>query len=443
MSVENSNYGLDRGRIMARKLRENYTRDSGNVELPKREGRNPIVPKAETENDKGGTSGGKNGILDTELDLGLNSTNEQGGNNLFGTYQGGYNYGSFTPSAYTPQAFNPSGDTDKERANLNSALASRPADFDYDQYNRILGMMQEYQGREPFSYDLNADMLYQQYKNQYMQNGQRAMQDTAGQVAALNGGYANSYAQTAGQQAYNTELSKLNNVIPELYQLAYSKYAQEGEEMLKGIELANQAYQQRYGEYQDAMSNWRNDVAQARNAYENQRAFDYNAYQDDLTRQQRQKEFDYQLYSDDITRQQRQQQLDMDNYQTALSMAQQNAGNKTTLDATMQELVRRGVIDEATAQNLSGVYGNMSVAETAPTYKSSDYDYVESKIEGYLESGDSLADYLDAQVEKGWISKADAQNLFNVYYPQTAEYGLDQERKMVKEGKHAAYRYIQ
>lgn len=379
-----------------------------------------------------------------DLQARLQSGGNSGTPNTPAYQSGGYNYGKFTPSAYTPQAFNPSGDTDKERANLNSALASRPADFDYDQYGRILGMMQEYQGREPFSYDLNADMLYQQYKNQYMQNGQRAMQDTIGQVSALNGGYASSYAQTAGQQAYNNELGKLNDVIPELYQLAYSQYVREGDEMLKGIELANDAYKTRYGEYRDAMTDWRNDVAQARNAYENQRAFDYNAYQDDLTRQQRQKEFDYQVYADDIARAQKQQAIDVDNYQTALSMAQQNAGNKTTLDATMRALVDRGVIDEATAQNLSGIYSNVTPASSGAEVKYDTVRKVAEDAQGYLSSADALADFLDNAVAQGRIAQGDADIIFANLYEQAEENAeRAKEEKMVREGKHAAYRYIE
>ena len=79
--------------------------------------------------------------------------------------------------------------------------------------------------------------------------------------------------------------------------------------MLKGIELANDAYKTRYDEYRDAMTDWRNDVARAQSMYEDQR------------------DFDYRVYADDIARAQKQQAIDLDNYQTALSMAQQNAGN--------------------------------------------------------------------------------------------------------------------
>ncbi len=78
---------------------------------------------------------------------------------------------------------------------------------------------------KPWSYDLNADMLYQQYRDQYMQGGRQAMIDTTGQVAqALTGGYGSSYGTTAGNQAYQQYLTQLNSVIPSLYDRAYQRY---------------------------------------------------------------------------------------------------------------------------------------------------------------------------------------------------------------------------
>lgn len=434
MSVENSNYGLDRGRIMAIYRKENLTAD----------GR---ISTAWTKTKRGETP-----IYKPDVDKGLADDNEyikslqdQIADLQERLKNGGGNSGTPKTPAYQPTAI-PSYSPNADRGILDAALASKPQDFDYDQYGRILGMMQEYQGREPFSYDLNADMLYQQYKNQYMRNGQRAMQDTVGQVSALNGGYASSYAQTAGQQAYNNELGKLNDVIPELYQLAYSQYAREGDEMLKGIELANDAYKTRYDEYRDSMTDWRNDVARAQSMYEDQRDFDYNLYRD-------QRNFDYEVYADDLARKQKQQQLDLDNYQTALSYAQQNAGNKSSLDATMSELVRMGVIDESTAQRLSGTYANITPTAEAVKTSLGDYAKVTDMIqEKYLTSAKALQDFLsDTAVKNGWIDDDTAYAIFKEYYPLTPEgeeeewaklSPYERERRMAEKGISAAYRYI-
>ena len=54
--------------------------------------------------------------------------------------------------------------------------------------------LQAYLNREDFQYDVNADALYQQYKDRYVELGKDAMEDTMGQAAALTGGYGSSYA---------------------------------------------------------------------------------------------------------------------------------------------------------------------------------------------------------------------------------------------------------
>lgn len=75
-----------------------------------------------------------------------------------------------------------------------------------------------------FNYDYRDDPSYQQYRQQYVRNGQLAMQDTMGQVAGLTGGYGSSYSQNVGQQAYQGYMNQLNAVVPELYQNAYNRY---------------------------------------------------------------------------------------------------------------------------------------------------------------------------------------------------------------------------
>ena len=93
--------------------------------------------------------------------------------------------------------------------------------------------LQAYLNREDFQYDLNGDALYQQYKDRYMDLGKKAMQDTMGQASALTGGYGSSYAQNVGQQAYNSYMQQLGDVVPELYKLAYDRYQDRGDQLYK------------------------------------------------------------------------------------------------------------------------------------------------------------------------------------------------------------------
>ena len=75
-----------------------------------------------------------------------------------------------------------------------------------------------------FTYDFLNDPMYQQYRSQYMESANRAMKDAMGQAAALTGGYGSSYAQRVGQQAYDRTMQGLNDVIPDLYKVAYQRY---------------------------------------------------------------------------------------------------------------------------------------------------------------------------------------------------------------------------
>lgn len=93
----------------------------------------------------------------------------------------------------------------------------------YSSESQLNNWMKEYENRPDFSYDFNGDAIYQQYKDKFIQQGKMAMEDTMGIASALTGGYGNSYAATVGNQAYQSYLQQLNDVIPELAQMAFNK----------------------------------------------------------------------------------------------------------------------------------------------------------------------------------------------------------------------------
>lgn len=120
--------------------------------------------------------------------------------------------------------------------------------------------------RDKFKYDLNADMLYQQYKNQYMDLGQQAMRDTMGQAAGLTGGYGSTYAQNVGQQAYQSYLQRLNDVAPELYDRAFNTWLNEGNEMVRNYGLLQDRADDEYQKYLNDYNQWAADRAYAQDA---------------------------------------------------------------------------------------------------------------------------------------------------------------------------------
>jgi hypothetical protein len=125
-------------------------------------------------------------------------------------------------------------------------------------------------------------MLYQNAKDQYVQGGRQAMMDTMGQAAMLTGGYGNSYASTAGNQAMQQYLLQLNAMLPEFYDRAAAQYSQQGDDLYNQYGLLLNQDQTAYGRYQDAMTQWNNDLAMAQNTYNNAYAQDYGAFQDTL-----------------------------------------------------------------------------------------------------------------------------------------------------------------
>jgi len=95
-------------------------------------------------------------------------------------------------------------------------------------------------GRHAFSYDPASDPVYNSYAQSYRRRGRLAMRDTMGQAAALTGGYGSSYAQSVGQQQYDSYLQSLGEALPELYGMAWQRYNAEGDALKTAWELASE-----------------------------------------------------------------------------------------------------------------------------------------------------------------------------------------------------------
>lgn len=173
--------------------------------------------------------------------------------------------------------------------------------------------------RKDFSFDLDENALYKQYKDAYTKQGQLAMMDTVGQASAMTGGYGNSYAVSAGQQAYQQNLDKLNDVVPELYQLAMEQYQMEGQNLMDMYGIATNERDFAYGKYQDDIDDY---YAERDFSYgQHQDAVDdwqynnetlYGIYGDAVANEQWQDEFEYQQDRDKVADSQWQQEFDLD-----------------------------------------------------------------------------------------------------------------------------------
>lgn len=193
-----------------------------------------------------------------------------------------FSYGDYQESETVTQA----------RAALDAALAAQPGAYQSKWQSQLDDIIGRILNREAFNYDFNEDALYKQYAEQYQRRGKLAMLDTMGQAAAMTGGYGNSYASTAGNQAYQEYLSQLNEVIPELYGIALDRYQMEGQEMYNQYGLLSDREAQDYGRYQDAYNKWLAEREYAAGRYDTESERDYSKYVDE-------RNFERGVYADD------------------------------------------------------------------------------------------------------------------------------------------------
>ena len=141
--------------------------------------------------------------------------------------------------------------------------------------------MEKLLNRDSFSYSTDSDPLYEQYKKQYSDSAESAMKDTMGRASALTGGYGNSYAQTAGNDAYNREMSKLDDIMPTLYEIAYERYKDEGNAMSDNVSLLRDFDETDYERRRNAARDSADDRDYYAGRYENAYSGDRAAYESD------------------------------------------------------------------------------------------------------------------------------------------------------------------
>nr|DAV35535.1 MAG TPA: hypothetical protein [Caudoviricetes sp.] len=150
--------------------------------------------------------------------------------------------------------------------------------FNYDNqkgYNQALFNLAN---QKRFSYDLSKDTLYNQMKDQYQVMGQQAMADTIGQASAMTGGYGNSYATTAGSQAYQGYMQQLNNNIADLYNLALNTHSAETNRLQNVFNAYSTDRGTKSNEWQGNWNVYNNRFNNLANAYGDSRNYDLNSY---------------------------------------------------------------------------------------------------------------------------------------------------------------------
>lgn len=197
--------------------------------------------------------------------------------------------------AYTQKEYTESDSVKKWREQMEAQMGMKPADYTSKWQSQIDSTMNNILNRKDFQYDVNGDALYQQYKDRYTNLGQQAMMDTMGQAAKLTGGYGNSNAQMVGQQAYQGYLQGLTDKIPELAQLAYQRYAQQGQDLYNQYSLLNSQEQADFNRWNDSYNKWLAERDYSTGRYDTERGYDYGVHRDSVADQQWQAQFDEDL----------------------------------------------------------------------------------------------------------------------------------------------------
>ena len=148
--------------------------------------------------------------------------------------------------------------------------------FNYDNQKSYNQALSNLANQKQFSYDLSKDTLYNQMKDQYQVMGQQAMADTIGQASAMTGGYGNSYATTAGSQAYQGYMQQLNNNIADLYNLALNTHTAETNRLQNVFNAYSTDRGTKNNEWQGNWNVFNNRFSNLANAYS--RNYDLNSY---------------------------------------------------------------------------------------------------------------------------------------------------------------------
>lgn len=218
--------------------------------------------------------------------------------------------------------------------------------------------------REDFSWSKETDPQWSSYKKSYLREGDRATANALAKASAASGGRPSSYAVNAATQAGDYYATKLNDVIPTLYQQAYERYLDEYNMKLKDLNAVNQQEQLDYAKYLDRLGQFNTDRGFAYQNY----ADDYDRLRSQLADVQGQDQIDYARYLDEASRQQTAQDSIRSQVDAILAAGGSPSANLVSESGYSSEYVkaledayRKQEAEKATKKSGSGGGGTMSL----------------------------------------------------------------------------------
>lgn len=158
--------------------------------------------------------------------------------------------------------------------------AQKPAEYQSSYQQKIDTLLDEILGQGAFSYSFDADPLYQQYRDQYSRSARLALQNSMAGAAAATGGYGSSYAASAGSQAYQEQMAAMNEVLPELYDAALSRWTAESNARRSRLEDLTALEKNAQAAYQAQLEDYYTGLDAYTKAAESAYSKDYEAYTD-------------------------------------------------------------------------------------------------------------------------------------------------------------------
>lgn len=329
---------------------------------------------------------------------------------------------------YQYSKFNPSDRTQDYADRLEELEHNKPGDYNSKYQGQIDSLIDSILNREEFKTDDVYDSdLYKNYREHYIQQGQKAMRDTIGAASQMTGGYGSTYANAVGQQAYDSYMSQLGDKTLDIYDRVYQQYLNEGQELYNRLNMVNNQDSIDYGRYRDTVNDYYNDLNYYAGRHDSSYNQDFGEYQSDLAAKQWAEQYAYQKTQDALAQQNWQTQFDYQKQQDALQYALQ----QQQLAASMSRRSSGGSKKKSNAN----IYLNKAKNMLNGTDGNDTHKYQSATVSRYLSKNYGLsaeeAEYITSQASSE-LSHTSEKNI-EKYYGYAKNYAEDHDEDEVFE----------
>lgn len=343
----------------------------------------------------------------------INPVSSSSPGNPAASYLTGYQYNKYTPSSKVNNY------ADK----LSDLENNKPGDYVSKYDSTIDDLINSILNRPNFDQNSVYDTdLYKNYREQYMQQGNKAMRDTIGNISGMTGGYGSTYATAAGQQAYDGYLSQLGDKTLDIYDRVYQQYLNEGQEMYNQLGMVNNQDSIDYGRYRDTVSDYYNDLNYYAGRYDSSYNQDFGEYQYNQDAQRWAEEYAYQKTQDALRQQNWQAQFDYQKEQDALQYALQQ--QQLALSASKARSGGGSKKTNSTNAYITKAKNMLTGKDGRDTHK-----YQSRTVSNYLKNQYGLsaeeAEYITSQANEDLQKSTDSNT--DKYYDYAAAYASEHD----------------